>query len=96
MVSVGVSAVQPMDLYFVPSGVKINGQHYRDVLHIQNLLPNVRHFSYFYSFQQDAAPAHRTRETVEILWTRHLDSRTDNQELRAAYCIVGIPHNTAI
>jgi len=26
----------------------------------------------------------------------HLDSRTDSQALRAEYCIVGIPHNTAI
>jgi len=26
----------------------------------------------------------------------HLDSRTDSQALRAEYCIVGIPYNTAI
>jgi len=26
----------------------------------------------------------------------HLDSGTDSQALRAEYCIVGIPHNTAI
>jgi len=26
----------------------------------------------------------------------HLDSRTDCQAFRAEYCIVGIPHNTAI
>jgi len=26
----------------------------------------------------------------------HLESRTDSQALRAEYCIVGIPHNTAI
>jgi len=26
----------------------------------------------------------------------HLDSRTDSRALRAEYCIVGIPHNTAI
>jgi len=26
----------------------------------------------------------------------HIDSRTDSQALRAEYCIVGIPHNTAI
>jgi len=25
-----------------------------------------------------------------------LDSRTDSQAIRAEYCIVGIPHNTAI
>jgi len=26
----------------------------------------------------------------------HFDSGTDSQALRAEYCIVGIPHNTAI
>jgi len=26
----------------------------------------------------------------------HLDSRTDSQALGAEYCILGIPHNTAI
>jgi len=38
---------------------------------------------------------------VKLLWPlvifghAHLDSRTDNLALRAEYCIVGIPHNTA-
>jgi len=39
---------------------------------------------------------------VKLLWPlvifghAHLDSRTDSRALRAEYCIVGIPHNTAI
>ena len=39
---------------------------------------------------------------IKLLWPHvifghaHLDSRTDSQALRAEYCIVGIPHNTAI
>jgi len=39
---------------------------------------------------------------VKLLWPRlifghaHSDSGTDSQALRAEYCIVGIPHNTAI
>ena len=39
---------------------------------------------------------------VKLLWPHvifghaHLDSGTDSQALRAEYCIVGIPHNTAI
>jgi len=39
---------------------------------------------------------------VKLLWPlgifghAHLDSRTDSLALRAEYCIVGIPHNTAI
>ena len=40
--------------------------------------------------------------SVKLLWPlvifehAHLDSRTDSRALRAEYCIVGIPHNTAI
>jgi len=39
---------------------------------------------------------------VKLLWPlvifahSHLDRRTDSQALRAEYCIVGIPLNTAI
>ena len=39
---------------------------------------------------------------VKLLWPlvifghAHLDSHTDSQALRAEYCIVGMPHNTAI
>ena len=34
--------------------------------------------------------------TLVIFGHAHLDSRTDSQALRAEYCIVGIPYNTAI
>jgi len=39
---------------------------------------------------------------VKLLWPlvifgdAHLDCRTDSRTLRAKYCIVGIPHNTAM
>jgi len=39
---------------------------------------------------------------VKLLWPlvifehAYLDSHTDSHSLRAEYCIVGIPHNTAI
>jgi len=33
---------------------------------------------------------------VVIFGHAHLDSHTDSQALQAEYCIVGIPHNTAI
>jgi len=46
---------------------KINGRYYRDVLLSQKLLPDIRQFSDVYVFQQDGAPAHRARETVEFL-----------------------------
>jgi len=34
---------------------------------MQKLLPDIRQLSDFYVFQQDSAPAHRARETVELL-----------------------------
>ena len=34
---------------------------------MQGLLPDIRELSEFYIFQQDSAPAHRARETVELL-----------------------------
>jgi len=33
-----------------------------DLLLTQNLLPNIREYSDFYTFQQDGAPAHRAQE----------------------------------
>jgi len=67
MVSVGVSALGRTDLRVVDAGVKINGQHYRDVLLTQNLLPDIRQYSDYYNFQQDGAPAHSARDTVQLL-----------------------------
>jgi inhibitor of nuclear factor kappa-B kinase subunit alpha len=68
MVSVGVSVLGCTALVFIEPGVKINGDYYRDVLLSQNLLPAIREMSGdFYIFQQDSAPAHRARETVELL-----------------------------
>jgi inhibitor of nuclear factor kappa-B kinase subunit alpha len=67
MVSVGVSALGRTGIHFVEPGVKINGAYYRDVLLMQNLLPDIREFSEYYTFQQDGAPAHRARDTVELL-----------------------------
>jgi len=68
MVSVGVSALGCTDLIFIEPGVKINGQYYRDVLLAQGLLPAIRDISgEFFIFQQDGAPSHRAKETVEFL-----------------------------
>jgi len=44
MVSVSVSALGRTDLHFVAAGVKINWQHYRNVLLTQNLLPDIRQY----------------------------------------------------
>jgi hypothetical protein len=34
---------------------------------MQNLLPDIREYSEYYTFQKDGAPAHRARDTVELL-----------------------------
>ena len=67
MVSVGVSALGKTQIHFIEPGVKINGAYYRDCLMSEKLLPYIRECSEYYTFQQDGAPAHRARETVEML-----------------------------
>jgi len=58
-----VSKLRCTNLIFIEPGAKINGQYwyYRDVLLMQNVLPAIP--------QQDSAPAHRARDTVELLWS---------------------------
>ena len=62
-VAVAISELGSTDLIFIETGVKINGTYYRDVL------PAIKELSAndFFIFQQDSAPAHRARETVELL-----------------------------
>lgn len=68
MVSVGVSKLGQTDLVFVEPGVKINGAYYRDFLLKKELLPTIRQISGdMFIFQQDNAPAHRARDTVQFL-----------------------------
>jgi inhibitor of nuclear factor kappa-B kinase subunit alpha len=68
MVSVAVSKLGCSDLFFVEPGVKVNGAYYRDVLLMQNMLPAIRRMSGdHFIFQQDNAPAHRARDTVQLL-----------------------------
>ena len=68
MVSVGISNLGFTDLIFVDPWVKVNGSYHRDVLLSQKLLPMMREVSgEFFIFQQDSAPAHRSRDTVRFL-----------------------------
>ena len=53
--------------------MEINGAHYRDVLLMQKLLPDIRKYSNFYIFHQDGVPTRRARETVELLQTQTSD-----------------------
>ena len=68
MVSVAVSSLGHTDLFFIDQCTKMNSQYYWDVLLHQRLLPAIRDLSGdFFTFQQDNAPAHRARETVQLL-----------------------------
>ena len=68
MVSVAVSSLGHTDLFFIGQGTKMNGQYYRDVLLHQQLLPAISDLTGdFFIFQQDNAPVHRARETVQLL-----------------------------
>ena len=56
------------DLTFFDPGAKMNGAYYHDVLLSQQLLPMMRDMSAdFFIFQQDSAPAHWARDTVQLL-----------------------------
>jgi len=67
MVSVGVSALGTTSIHFIEPGIKVNCQYYGEDLLMQKLLPDICQLSDFYVFQQDNAPAHRARETIELL-----------------------------
>ena len=69
MVSVAVSSLGCTDLFFVDPGIKVDGQYYRNVLLRQQLLCQLFVFrglsGDLFTFQQDNAPAHRARKTVQ-------------------------------
>jgi len=66
--ALAVSKLGCTDLIFIEPGAKINGQYYRDMLLMQKLLPGIRSIAEdVFVFQQDNAPAHRARDTVELL-----------------------------
>jgi len=68
VVSVGVSKLGCTELFFVEPGMKINGAYYRGMLLVQNVLPVIGQLSgNEFVFQQDSAPAHSARETIELL-----------------------------
>jgi len=49
-------------------GTKIDGCCYRDVILMQQMLPSIHSIAGdAYVFQQDSAPVHHARQTVELL-----------------------------
>jgi len=68
MVSVAVSKLGCTDLIFVDPGVKVDSEYYRNVLLSQHMMPAIYHMAGdVFVFQQDSAPAHRARATLEYL-----------------------------
>ena len=62
MVSIALSKMGMTELIFVISGMKVNGQYYRDVLLSPQMLPAIKHVaSNTFVFQQDNAPSHCAR-----------------------------------
>jgi len=53
------------ELMFVDPRVKVNGQYYRDVLQMISTIKQVAGDTFV--FQQDSAPAHRVRDTIQLL-----------------------------
>jgi len=55
-------------LIFVNPGTMIDGYYYCDIVLLQQMLPSIRSIAGdAYVFQQDSAPVHHVRQTVEIL-----------------------------
>jgi len=69
MVSIGVLVLGVTGLHFVNPGIKINGKYYRETLLKEELLPDMCDISEYFIFQQDSAPAHRAKETADLLST---------------------------
>jgi len=66
MVSVAVSKMGVTELMFVDPGVKVNGQCYRDILLSQQMIPAIKQVAGdTFVFQQDSAPIHRARDTIQ-------------------------------
>jgi len=62
MGSIAVSKMGMTGLIFVNPGMKVNGQHYRDVLLSQQMLPAIKHVaSDMFVFQQNNPPSHHAR-----------------------------------
>lgn len=68
MVSVAVSKLGCTELFFVEPGVKVNGEYYRNILLMEQMLPAIRRMSSdLFILQQDSAPAHRAKDTIALL-----------------------------
>jgi transposase len=69
MVSVGVSRMGKTSVVFVEPGAKVNSKYYCDNVLGRGLLPDIRQRcnNYNWTLQQDGAPSHTARSTIEFM-----------------------------
>jgi hypothetical protein len=74
MVSAGVSFRGKTRIHFVEPGVKVNADYYSNVLLRQGLIPDCLHLfpDRNFIFQQDSAPSHTARLTVNFLQEQNI------------------------
>ena len=75
MVSVGVSRMGKTRVVFIDPGVKVNSSYYCNIVLENGLLPDIRAIcrQYRWTLQQDGAPAHTARTTMDYLKKEHID-----------------------
>jgi len=75
MVSVGVPRMGKKRVVFIDSGAKANSSYYCNIVLEKGLLPNIRTICrhYRWTLQQDGAPAHTARTTMDYLKKEHID-----------------------
>src|SRR6218665_592662 len=98
MVSVAVSKLGCTELFFVEPRVKVNGEYYRKVLLIENMLPAIWGMSSdFFIFQQDSVPQHIEQRTplrcCDVKLQASLD-RNSGQQTRQTSIQLNLGSNT--
>ena len=70
---VAVSRVAKTSVVFMEPGAKINSQYYCEKVLGQGLLPDIRTRCGRYVMQQDGAPSHTARSTVQYLHRENIN-----------------------
>ena len=75
MVSVGVSRMRKKRVVFIDPGAKVYSSYYCNIVLEEGLLSDIRsvchHYRYRWTLQQDGAPEHTARTTMDYLKKAH-------------------------
>ena len=73
--SVGVYRIGKTRVVFVDPGAKVNNSYYCNIVLEKGLLPDIRAICrhYRWTLQQDEAPAHTARTTMDYLKNEHIN-----------------------